>query len=68
MHSIPLLGRSILILFSHLRLGLPSKLLPSGFPTKILYAVLLYLHASYMPKVAAASTENEEPTICHMYL
>jgi hypothetical protein len=29
---------SILILFTHLRLGLPSGLFPSGFPTIILYA------------------------------
>jgi hypothetical protein len=27
-------------LSTHLRLGLPSGLLPSGFPTNILYAVL----------------------------
>jgi hypothetical protein len=30
--------KSIVILFSHLRLGLPSDLFPSGFPTKTLYA------------------------------
>ena len=32
---------SILILSSHLRLGLPSCLRPPGFPTKTLYAPLL---------------------------
>jgi hypothetical protein len=36
----PTSRRSILILSSHLRLGLPSSLFPSGFPIKILYTPL----------------------------
>jgi hypothetical protein len=38
--SHPISLRSILILFTHLLLGLPSGLPPSGFPTNILYAFL----------------------------
>ena len=33
--------RSVLILLSHLHLGLPSGLFPSSIPTKILYTLLL---------------------------
>jgi hypothetical protein len=41
--------RSILILSTHLHLGLPSGLFPSGFPTNILYAFLRSPHSCYMP-------------------
>ena len=37
----PTSWRSVLILSSHLRFGLPSGLFPSGFPTKNLYTPLL---------------------------
>ena len=36
----PTSWKSILILSTHLRLGLPSGLFPSGFPTKTLYTPL----------------------------
>jgi hypothetical protein len=35
----PISLRSILILSTHIRLGLPSGLFPSGFPTNIIYSV-----------------------------
>ena len=39
-HPHPTSWRSILILFTHLSLGLPSGLFPSGFATKTLYTTL----------------------------
>jgi len=43
----PTSWRSILILYYHLRLGLPSDLFPSGFPTKTLYTSLISpIHAT----------------------
>ena len=44
----PTSWRSILILSSRLRLGLPSGLFPSGYPAKTLYTPLLYPHTYYM--------------------
>ena len=44
----PTSWRSILILSSHLRLGLPSGLFPSDFPTNTLYTPLLSpVHATF---------------------
>ena len=50
----PTSWRSVLILSTHLSLGLPSGLLPSGFPTKTLYTPL------YLPIRATCPACNFE--------
>jgi hypothetical protein len=47
--------RSILILSSHLHLGLPIGLFPSGLPTKTLYTPLPSPHTRYMPRPSHSS-------------
>ena len=44
--------RSILILPTHLRLGLPSCLFPSGFPTKTLYTPSSHPYASHVQPIS----------------
>ena len=48
----PTSRRSILILSTHLRLGLPSGLFPSGFPTKTLYTPLSHPYAPHAQPIS----------------
>ena len=54
----PTSWRSILILSSHLRLGLSSCLVQSSFPTKSPYAPLLSPHTCYMPRPSHSQLDH----------
>ena len=51
----PTSSKSILIFSTHLRLGFPSGLFPSGFPTKTLYTPLSSPHTRYMNRPSHSS-------------
>jgi hypothetical protein len=56
----PISLRSILILCTYLRLGLPSGLLPSGFPTNILYAFLRATCPAHRMKILNTLSKLEQ--------
>jgi hypothetical protein len=54
-HPHPTSWRSIITLSPHLRLGLPSGLFHSGFPTRTLYTPLPFPNTCYMPRPSQSS-------------
>ena len=60
--------RSILILSTHLRLGLPIGLFPSGFPTTILLLLLLLLLLLRFKGVAVAATDSNYSGVTRCFI
>ena len=54
----PTSWRSVLILSTHLHLGLPSGLLPSGFPTNTLYTPLSSYIQNYPSKIVSSCSKT----------
>jgi hypothetical protein len=57
-NTTPSYPRSILILFTHKHLGLPSGLCPSGFPNNILYAFLFSLFVLHVLFISSSLTSS----------
>ena len=65
MYPHPTSWRSILIPSTHLRLGLPSGLFPSGFPTKTLFAPSPHPYALHAQPSTTTLVGNQSPrNIC----
>ena len=66
-HPHPTSWRSVLILFTHLRLGLPSGLFPSGFPTKNLYTPSPHPYAPHAQPISFLKKVCIYMYICNLY-